>query len=116
RVEGDGLVGGDLVDEFLREPGAEGGGQTAGGLDLLEESPGLAGEVVGEFFHIPRAAGGVGGLGEAELLGEQRVDVARDAAGDVVGDAGDLVEGRDVQAVHAAEHGGERLGGHAQHV
>jgi hypothetical protein len=85
-------------------------------LDVLEDLPRFGGDLVGEPLDVGRATGGIDHAVESAFLAEDRVEVAGDAAGELVGFAGDFVEGADVQAVHAGDHGGEGFGGDAQHV
>ena len=78
-------------------------------LDLLDELPRLVGEAVRERLDVVAAAERVDDVGDARLLGEDQLRVARDARRELARERDRLVERVGVQALRAAEHRGERL-------
>jgi hypothetical protein len=64
---------------------------------------------VGERFDVERPAERVDDVGDAALLGDDELGVAGDAGGRVARERQRLVEAVRVQALRAAEDGGERL-------
>ncbi len=90
--------------------------ESAGPLDLGEPVPGRLREPVGQRLDVPGATGRVEHAGEVALLDQQVLGVARDPAGERVGQAQRGVErlhGHDVGAAHAGGEAGHRR---AQHV
>jgi hypothetical protein len=83
---------GSFLDAQLREPGLDGLGHAAEAFDFLDVRPGAAHERVGERLDIERAAPRINDLGDAGLLLQEQLRVARDARGKVRRQRDGLVE------------------------
>ena len=105
-----------LLDAQLRHARLDRLGHAAERLDLLDELPRLVGEARGERLDVVAAAERVDHVGDAGLLGEDQLRVARDARRELGRQRDRLVERVGVQALRAAEHRGHRLDGGAHDV
>ena len=88
----------------------------AHGQDPVEDRLGLGLDLVGERLDVPAAAERVGDVDDAGLLHDHLLGAQGDLGGLLAGQRQGLVEGVGVQAVGAAEDGGERLDGGADDV
>ena len=102
-------AGRGLLDAQLRDPGLDRLRHPAGGLDLLDVRPGLAGQLVGEPLDVGAAAPRVDGARGARLLLQQQLGVAGDAGGEVGRQRERLVERVRVQRLGVALGRGHRL-------
>ncbi len=84
--------------------------------DGVEVGLGAGFELVGEGFDEVGAGERVGGVGDAALVGEDLLGAEGDAGGLLGGQGEGLVEAVGVQALRAAEDGGQRLDGGADDV
>ena len=92
-----------LVEAGGEAPVVEHGLDPAVALDARELLPRRVGERVGERLDVPGAAGRVDHVREVRLLEQQRLGVAREASGGLVGTAQLAVEGQHRDGRGAAE-------------
>ena len=100
---------GRLFDAQLGHARLDGFRHATERLDFLHELPRLVGDAVGERLDVVAAAQWVDDVGDARLLGEDELRVARDARRELARERDRFVERVGVQALRATEHGGERL-------
>lgn len=108
--------GGGGVHLLLDAAGFEGLDDAAFLFDALEEFPYLPGGFIRQVFQVPGTAGGVNDLVQIAFAQQNQRAVAGNAAREFVRHAHGSVKGKNVNTVHAAHDGGERLGGAAQQV
>ncbi len=85
-------------------------------FDPLKQRPGAGAERLGQGFETAGAGGGIGDPCEIGLMKEQQLRVARDAAGEGVGQAEREGERKKRDRVGAAEAGGKRGSRRAQDI
>ena len=78
-------------------------------VDLFDQLPRGVGEALRERLDVVRTAERIDHMGDARLLGEDQLRVARDARRELGRQRDRLVERVRVQALRAAEHRGQRL-------
>mmetsp|Transcript_13282 Transcript_13282/g.43127 ORF Transcript_13282/g.43127 Transcript_13282/m.43127 type:complete len:455 (+) Transcript_13282:79-1443(+) len=116
RVDARLLAGGANLDPLLWHAGGDRLGHAAERLHLLDDGARLLDEPVGERLHHVGAAPRVNHVGNARLLGEDELRVARERGGEVGRQSDGLVKRVCVQRLRAAHHRGHRLDRGADHV
>ena len=83
-------------------------------LDVPKDVPCFSGQLVGQRLDVVGTGGGIEDSADVTLLGQDRLRVARQAAGQFVGLAQHRIEGNRGDGVRSAADGGEGLGRHTQ--